>query len=159
MKINGASFTGPNTALVVLIRNGEPVAFKAQAVLDYALFDTLVPQPKPKTIVRPGTGPEMLFNDPGYLQQFQNYGQIKTNYVIVQSLKATPGLEWETIKDDQPETWGNFRKELEAAFFTSTEINRIIACVWEANGIDEDKLDEARKRFLASQDQVPEKST
>jgi hypothetical protein len=159
MKINGESFNGPNEALIVLVRNGNPVPFKARACLDFTRFDALCVKPMPKKITKVGGQQEYLFGDPTYLQAIDQYGKLKTAYVILESLKATPGLEFETVRDDNPSTWMNWRKEFEAAFFTEQEINRVIGCVWEANGIDEDKLEEARKRFLAGQDQEPEKST
>lgn len=157
MKMNGESFTGPNEALVVLIRNGNPVAFKARACLDFIRFEQLCPRPVPKSIVKVGGVKEFLFNDPKFLEAIDYYGKLKTAYVIVQSLKATQGLEWEQVKDDNPTTWLEWRKELEDAFFTDSEIQKIVSCVWEANGIDDEKLEEARKRFLAGQDQESEK--
>lgn len=159
MKMNGQSFDAPNEALVVLLRNGNPVAFKARAVLDFTKFDKLCPKPEAKKIVKKGGATEYEFNDPAYLKSFDYWGQLKTAYVITQSLKATEGLVFEKVDEDNPQTWGDWRKEFENAFFTDQEIARVISAVWEANGIDEAKLDEARKRFLASQVVEPEKST
>lgn len=159
MKINGQTFDAPNEALVVLLRKGEPVPFKARAVLDFSRFDLLCPRPAPKKITRPGGKVEELFNDKSFLAAFDHWGKLKTAYVIVEALKATPGLEWDTVKDDDSNSWLGWRKELETAFFTEQEIQKIIACVWEANGIDEAKLNEARERFLSGEAQEQEKSS
>jgi hypothetical protein len=159
MKINGESFKGPNEAIIVLVRNGNPVAFRARACLDFTRFEALCPKPMPKKIKKPGGQEEFLFGDPQYLKDFEYYGRLKTAYVIIQSLKATDGLEFEFVKEDNPSTWLDWRKEFESAFFTEQEIIRVINCVWEANGMDEDKLEEARKRFLAGLDQESEKPT
>lgn len=159
MKMHGAAFKGPNEALCVLLRNGTPVAFKARACLDYTRCEALCKRPEPKKITKRGGAEEYLFNDPTYLLAMEHYAKVRTAYLIVESLKATDGLEWERVKDGDPTSWVEWRKELEEAFFTEQEISRIISCVWEANGIDEGKLEEARNRFLAGQDQEPAKST
>lgn len=159
MKLNGQSFNGPNVALVVILRNGEPIAFKAQAVLDYTKFDALCPRPKAKQIVKRGGETEVLTNDPNFLKALEHYGKTKTAYVIVQSLKATESLEFEQVKDDDPTSWLLWREEFENAHFSEYEIGKILSAVWEANGMDEEKLEEARKRFLAGQEAERENAT
>jgi hypothetical protein len=157
MKLQGQSFNGPNEALCVLLRNGNPVAFKARACLDFTRFDALVKRPEPKKIKKKGGAEEYLFSDPTYMEALNHYGSLRSAYTVIESLKATPDLQWDRVKDDNPSTWKEWQKELEEAFFTEREITRIFSCVLEANGIDEGKLEEARTRFLAGQDQEPEK--
>jgi hypothetical protein len=159
MKINGQTFDAPNEALVVFIKNGKDIPIKARAVLDFTRFDLLCPKPPPKKIKKRGGEEEILWNDPSYLLAFDHWGKVKTAYVIVESLKATPGLEFETVTDDDPSSWLKWRDEFEKAFFTDSEINKIIGCVWEANGIDEAKLNEARDRFLRGEAVEREKSS
>lgn len=159
MKYNGQTFDAPSEAVVVLIKNGKDIPFKARAILDYSRFDALCPRPKPKKIMKAGGKEELLFNDPSYLAALNHWGTVKTAYTIVESLKATPGLEFETVKEDDPTSWSNWRQEFEKAFFTDPEITRIVSAVWEANGIDEDKLEEARKRFLSGEGQEQGKSS
>lgn len=158
MKIDGQTFDAPSESLVVLIKNGKDIPFKARAVLDFKRFELLCPVPKPKRITKPGGKTEEMFNDPQFLTAFDYWGKLKTAYVIVEALKATPGLEFETIKDDDSASWLNWRAEFEKSFFTEPEIRKIVGCVWEANGIDEEKLEEARKRFLFGEGQEQEKS-
>lgn len=159
MKIHGQTFDAPNEALVVFIKNGKDIPIKARAVLDFTRFDLLCPRPKPKKIVKRGGAEEELFNEPSFLAAFDHWGRVKTAYVITEALKATDGLEFDTVKDDDPTSWLEWRKEFEKAFFTEQEIQKVIACVWEANGIDEAKLNEARERFLAGQAAEQEKSS
>ncbi len=151
MKLNGQSFDGPNLATLVLPRNGNDLVFKAQAVLDYTEFETLCPTPKPKTVHKPGEGSVVLWDDKSYKDAMDSWGAKKTAYTILKSLTATPGLEWETVKMELPETWTLYREELKKAFFSEAEQVKIIGLVWEANGLDQSKLDEAQKRFLATQ--------
>ena len=151
MKLQGQTFTGPNEAFMVLPHNGADLIFKARAILDYSRCDALAPRPKAKMITKVGGIKEELVTDPAYLSALDRWSSQRTAYTIVESLKATPDLQWDTIKDEEPETWGNYRKELEDAFFSTNEIAKIINLVWEANGLDDEKLEEARKRFLAGQ--------
>ena len=53
-----------------------------------------------------------------------------------------------------PTTYNNYKKEMEEANFSQAEIVRIINGVLSANGLDEERVEEAKKRFLALQ-QVP----
>jgi len=154
MKMNGQAFEGPNEAILVLPRNGQDLVFKARAVLDYSEFDTLCPSPKPKKIKTPQGEEKSLFTEPTYLQAIDHWGKQKMAYTVIKSLVATIWLEWEKVKLDDPTTWLSYQQEFRDAFFSEREINRIVNCCWEANSIDEDKLQEARARFLASQVQA-----
>lgn len=149
MKLQGQTFAGPNVVTLVLLRGEESLVFQTVAVLSFDRFDKLCVMPKPKTVTLSNGDKKMLFDDKSYTDAVEHYTTLKTNFLIYESLKATPGLEWDTITDDNPDSWGNYQKELEAAFFAPREINRIVNAVWEANGIDEDKLKQARERFLA----------
>ena len=81
----------------------------------------------------------------------QEYGTRRHNYMCLQSLSATDGLTWDTVEFDKPETWANWEKELQEVGFTTFDINRVIGGIYEANGLDDNKVEEARQRFLASQ--------
>jgi hypothetical protein len=83
------------------------------------------------------------------------YNSKYNDYLFIKSLEATPGLEWETVNIDDPETWKNVHEELKNADLTPTEIQRIHYGIIEANGLSDAKVEEARKRFLASQASVP----
>jgi hypothetical protein len=78
------------------------------------------------------------------------YSQYRYAWIMIESLKATENLEWETIQSDKPETWLNFEKELQDSGLSGIEIGRIANGVLEANCLNEDKITEARNRFLAS---------
>ncbi len=71
--------------------------------------------------------------------------------MILESLKATPNLEWESVNPSDPKTWGGYENELVDAGFSIPEISRVIDCVFDANGLNQKKIDEATKRFLAGQ--------
>lgn len=176
MKIQGKIISGPNVELVVIPRpqisqpqvdakgekligsDGKPImelvsgdiAFYAQAILNFDNFEKLCPTPKAPTKVVPGGGVSENVEHPDFKKAINAYSTKRFNWIIIESLKATPQLEWDTVKLDDSETWGNYATELTAAGFSQVEIGRIISAVLIANCLDESKLDKARESFLAS---------
>jgi len=151
MKINGKTIQGPNEVITVIPRENGDLIFKSRAILDYAKFDTLckVPIAPFKKMPDGQTFPD--FDDEGYKKAIRQFSERKVAFMIVDSLSATDGLEFETVKINDPTTWENVETELRTAGLTEVEIQRVIASVWEANGLDNQKIEEAKKRFLASQ--------
>ncbi len=154
MKMNGRKLSGPSTEVVVIPKRDGELVFKAQAVLSYEDFYKLCPKPIPPTIVRPGGIKSQNTEDKDYLKAIEAWAANQTSWMILQSLKATPELEWETVDPVQPNTWDNYQKELKAAGLSDPEINRIVMCVIDANGLNNKKIDEATAAFLASQEKA-----
>lgn len=151
MKIQGKTFSGPDIVPVVIPRNDGDVVFKAQAVLDFSDFDALCPAPEPPEILKPGGVRSSDPEDANYLKDIDKWAVKRTNWMILKSMEATEGLEWETVDKSDPETWDNFRQEMQDSGFTIVEVGRIIAAVTEACGLNQDRIDEATERFLAAQ--------
>ena len=80
----------------------------------------------------------------------------KAAYMIIKSISATEGLEWDTVDMADPKTWKNYMDDLRASYFSDLEILKIVKLTTQANGLDQDKIDEALESFLVSQEQVPE---
>lgn len=157
MKINGKKIEGPNEEIIIIPRGESDIVFKAQAVLSYDEFDKICPFPEPPMIRRKGAEQATPdYEDKKYIQKQNEYIGKRTHWMILKSIEATDGLEFETVKMSDPETWGNYEKEFKDAGFSEVEINRIIIGVQVANCLSESRLQEARKRFLASQ-QAPTK--
>jgi hypothetical protein len=169
MRIKGEKINSVNIEIIVIPRpskrvertldSGEKVVeevsndivFKARAVLDFDNFTKLCPAPEPPSIVRPGG---MKYPDPTdlkYLEAIERHNKLRFDWIVIQSLKETEGLEWETVKDNMPETWANYSKELRESGFSSIEVSRIVAGALAANSLDEDRLKEARENFLRTQ--------
>lgn len=155
MKLNGKKLDGPNIEVVVIPRQSGELVFKAQAVLDYDECDKLNPMPKPPKRLMPGGVVQENVNDPKYLKAVDQWATRKFYWMLLESLKATEGLEWETVKMDDPSTWESYKAEMKQAGLTPGEIGRIEMCVSDACGLNQAKIDEATKRFLAGQAQVP----
>lgn len=152
MKLNGQVLDGPKIEVVVFPRQSGDLVFKAQAVLDYSEFEKICPRPEPKNVMRPGGKQETLVDHPEYVAAVEAWAPKQTSWMILKSLEATPGLVWDTVDMGDPLTWDNYEKELKNAGFSTFEIHRILDAVITACGMNQEKIDDATKRFLAGQE-------
>lgn len=150
MKILGKFISGPTTEVLVIPRGNDEFVIKAQAVLDFTDCEQINPMPQPPMIMRPGGVTQKNVEDPKYLKALETWSQQKTDWMILKSLSATEGLEWETVDISNPATWANYRSELEQTF-TASELSMILGIVMTACGLNQAKIEEATKRFLATQ--------
>lgn len=155
MRIAGKKIEGPNVEMLVIPRTntkGEQndIVFYAQAVLDMSEFDKMIPTPEPKTAQYPDGTKKLLTDDPDFVKAQNDWGKRRFQYIMLKSLEATPDLEFETVKINDPATWDNWETEVKEAGFSDFEISRIRTVVMEANALSEARLQEARDRFLAT---------
>jgi len=160
MKIAGQKIEGPNVEIIVLPRGGDrpDIVFQARAILDTESFDKLCPIPTPPERIKKGGIREKNFDDLGYKAQMESYSNKRIAWMVVESLKVTPGLEWETVKYNDHMTWLNYEKELKDSGFSYVEIQRIQNGVFTANCLNETKVEEARQSFLRGPVDQAEKS-
>lgn len=151
MKIKGKTLGTPNIEVVVFPRSDGDIVFKAQAVLDYSDADQLDPEPSPPEVIKRGGARIKDPNDREYREKLEKWALRRSHWMFLKSISATPDLEWETVNASDPETWGNYSKELAAAGFTPIEISRLLQTVMDACGLNQKKIDEATERFLAGQ--------
>ena len=149
MKINGKKIKGLNTEVLVIPRQSGNIVFKAQCVLDYDAHDKLSPPPNAPVRLLPGGIKQQNVEDPKYREAMSEWAMRKYAWMFITSLRATDGLEWETVKEDDPTTWTNYKEELKDSGFAPGEIARIELCVSNACGLNQDKIDEATEAFLA----------
>ncbi len=149
MKIHGKKLSGPNIEVIAIPRQSGDLIFKAQAVLDYEDFDSLNPVPKPPQIMRPGGVTAFDVEDKTYKKALRVWSLSKTDFMVLKSLAATPGLEWEDVNMSDPKTWENYRTEMQESGLSPAEVARIVDGVASACGLNQEKIDEATKRFLA----------
>lgn len=155
MKLNGKKIDTANFEYVVIPRQTGDLVFKCQAILEYKHFDELVPAPKPSKIMLPGGVMKEDPDDVTYKEAMKHYASLRYAYIVITSLQATDGLEWETVKYTDPNTWLNWETELREAKFTIGEINALQLGIATASSLNQDKLEEARNRFLASLVEAP----
>lgn len=147
MKIGGNEVKGSCEEYLVLPRLDQPdIVFHAVAIMSMDEFDQMCPTPKPKPVLKAG-GWEERYDDPDYMESLEKYAELRYAYILLKSLEPS-GIEWDSVDAGKPSSWLNWRKDLVAAGFNSTEINRIVNCVSAANALDEDKLADARESFL-----------
>ncbi len=150
MKINGKKIEGPNEEIIPIPRgNGEDIIFIARAILDMTPFEKMCPTPNPPQRKINGVDIPNL-KDKNYVKQVEKYAEQRMAWMVITSLEATEGLEWENVDPSDASTWLLFRKELQEAGFGHVEIDRIIAGVVSVNALSEVKIEAARERFLLS---------
>jgi hypothetical protein len=151
MKYNGKLLV-PNVADLYLPRMEDGVEkvihVRATAVLNYDKFHALIPVPKPPMKIVRGGKKEPDFEHPNFLSQIDDYGKLKTHWMMIESLKPTVEFEWEKIDPANPQTWEKWEEELMEAGFSEFERQRIQTVVMEANALSEKRLEDARERFL-----------
>ncbi len=153
MLYKGQKRSGPRVETVVFPRQGgNDFIINAACVRDYTKFDGLCPAPKPPEGIQPGSmSPVPLFDDPAFKEAQRKWAGQRMTWMILESLKATPEIQWESVNPDDPATWENYDEELKEAGFSDFEIMRIVNLVLSACGLDQAKIDEATTRFLAGQ--------
>ena len=148
MKYKGKKLEGRNKEIIPIPRQDGDIIFIAEAIESFESFDRLLPEPEPPVVLRPGGQKTYNKKDKIYLRAVEEHNEQRTNFMVLQSLKDSPDLEWETVDYNEPKTWGNFRKELIESGFSEFEIGRIILGVMRANSLDENMIEEARNNFL-----------
>lgn len=149
MKIGGIEVQGPCEEILVLPRLSGDIVIKAQAVMDMEPFEKMCPAPTaPGIRTKEGFRPNL--KDENYLKFCLIHADQKLAYIVLKSLEPSQ-IEWQRVKLEDPGTWKEWSKELKEAGISDIEINRIVACVMQANALDEDKLKAAREVFLRGQ--------
>jgi len=156
MKIGGKPIAAPKDEYCVLPRGDEQIIFKAKAVLDYSEFDELCPEPKPRIKTYVDGSQEKDTESAKYKKDRDSWAKKRSDWLILESLRATEDLEWDTVNYADPESWGNYQKDLQANF-TAGEVNQIIGTVMLANSMDDTRFEEAKQHFLAGLQQTLEK--
>jgi len=151
MKVKGKNIEQPNEEVIVFPRKNGNLVFKAKPVGNYEDFDKICPQPKPEAIMKPGGVVSQDVESPKYKKALEEWAARKTHWMILKSLSATEGLEWDTVDMSKPETYENYIKELETSGLTTIEVSKLFEIIQMACGLNQEKIDEATKAFLAGE--------
>lgn len=149
MKVKGKTIEQPAEEVIVFPRKNGNVVFTAKPVGNYDDFLKVCPEPQAKKIMKPGGAVSEDVESPEYKKELDIWAERKVHWMILKSLSATEGLEWETVDMSKPETYGNYVKELEESGITPLEVSRLFEIVQISCGLNQDKIDEATKAFLA----------
>jgi hypothetical protein len=158
MKLNGRKNLSPSNQVVALPRDAfededgnlvpGDLIFKLRAVPSMKDFETHCPKPEPpKKLV---VGGDYVDNEdsPQYIQELEDYGDKRIAFMMLKSLEATEGLEWDKVKLEDHTTWSMWKDELLSAGLAEMEIQRLTIGMMRANSLDEAHIEEARSRFL-----------
>ena len=150
MKLNGEVLHVIGEDTVVIPRSSGDIAFVAQAVLDEEPFDKLFPRPEPPVKKKPDGSESFDIENTTYVEALNKWAEAKTDWLVLEAYRlGSPEITWDTVKMSEPETWGNYKKELKAAGFSEVEVARVIGCAISASGLDQGKIDRATESFLA----------
>jgi hypothetical protein len=152
MKIKGKKIEGPNVEIIPIPRGEkDDIILMARAILDMTPFEKMCPSPKPPMRKIQGGIDVPDLKDKNYQKQVEKYAEKRMAWMVITSLEATEGLEWEKVNASDSSTWLLMRSELKESGFSFIEIERIIAGVVSANALSEAKIEAARDRFLLLQ--------
>lgn len=126
-------------------------AFQFAAILDYDEFHKLCPEPEPSEKILPGGARSKNYEGEDYKKKMVEWTTKRFNWSFLKSISATPELEWETVKMDDPETWKLYTEELKKAGFSVAEMSRMGQAFQTANTLNEDKMEAARRHFFQNQ--------
>jgi hypothetical protein len=155
MKIGGIDpSTLSSEEILVLPRGDNTIVFRAVGIPNYDAFQTLCPEPKAPGVMKAGENWTPNPNDPGYRDMVKTHDKRRISWMVITSLEPSE-IEWDTVDLDNPSTWDNWADDLRAGGLNQIEINRVQALVFQANSLDETKLQKARESFLLGQESDP----
>ena len=148
MKLNGKDESRMEMVIPIPRPSGDDLVFIMTPVVSYEDFSRLCQMPKPPILKKAGGVEVADVEDEGFLAQLRNYAEQQAHFVFLNSVKKTPGLEFDTVDMEKPSTWGNYQKEMAAFGLTDAEVARLIRAAQAANGLDDGLVDEARNRYF-----------
>jgi hypothetical protein len=154
MKISGATIPKPQVEVVVFTRGEQRIVFKAAPVTDFTDFEKLCPMPAPPIMLKKGGIKVQDVEDKDYKAAVERWATLRTDWMMLKSLQATDNLQWDTVDMSNCDTWSNYRTELETCL-SQIEMGAIVRIVVDACGLNQKKIDDATKDFLAGQVETP----
>ena len=156
MKINGIVGLKPRiVSLVLPLSDDTQVEFKFRPLTSDDDFEKVLAQPTPPERIIKGGARIKDYEDAGYKAAILKWSGQRNDWSMLKSMSETDDLEFETVKSDDPETWGNWKKEFDA-IFGDNALGRVYIAYADANSLSEDTLEKARKSFLASRQAAAE---
>lgn len=150
MKLKGRKLEERSVQHLVFERPSGQIVFTLSAVMNTSDFDKIYPEPRPPEIIVKGVK-TLNTRNKDYLAALTHRNTAYMDWLVINSMAATEDLEWETLKEGDANTWHLWRKELTDAGFNDGEIMYIIKKAVEVNGLNEERLEEARRTFLLQQ--------
>ena len=152
MQIGEMIIDGPAEEVKVIPHGNKEVVFRARAVLtkDYEDFDKLCPRPEAPEIIKKGGERVRDINDKEFNSKLDIWAMQRVDYMILKALEPSK-IKWDSVDMSKPESWTNHRDELES-IFGEANTRTIINLAYSVCGLNQTKIEEATKRFLAGQE-------
>lgn len=155
MKIKGMT-PGKCVEVVPIIRGDNVMNIVVEPVSDWTPFETSFPKPEPTRFrVEPGGIKKPDPEDKEYAELCTLRLEYKWYWMILKSLEKTEDLVWDTVDITDPQTWKNVDKELVDAGLTIGEIAELVDAVTHVNGLNDDRIREARENFYRMKQVAP----
>lgn len=152
MEIGGKKLSVRATKRIVIPRpDGQHLVFSLAAVLDMEERNKVLQEPEPPMINIKGKLPKPDLKDKVYLEKLDRYHALNSWWLLLKSLEATPGLKFNTVKMDDPETWPNVEREMIEAGLSTGDRAIIIDAAMQVNNLDTDEIERAAKDFFAAE--------
>lgn len=148
MRIGNHARATKENVTVVIPRKDFNLVFTFQPVLDFDEFDKIYPEIEPTVKVVPGGEKTTDYNSPDYKEKVKKREEARSAWAFLTSISATEGLEWSTVKMEDPSTWINFEKELRTFGIGPGESQSLMKAVIDASGITNEHVKEATEAFL-----------
>jgi len=152
MKINGITFGGPKPVPCVIPVGNDEVVFMITPVMDFEEFEKLCPRPEPPGAIDNKGNKTTNPDHPSHIEAIGKYADQRMEWMYLKAVEGTEGLEWENVNMEDPSTYTNFTKELVNAGIPIGYIDALKMKIIQVCGLDPDRIEEATKRFLASQE-------
>ena len=152
MKLNGKKLSESNKETIVFPRPDGDLVFVLAAVLCTDEFEKLCPEVLPPMIRRPSQDvatPDL--SDKDYQNALMERAKQQSRWMFLKSISATPGLEWEEVDINKPNTWDKIDEEFLKSGIVNSERVQLYNAMMRANSLDAAYLKAARERFFASQ--------
>lgn len=150
MKIKGVELHKLPDETVVFIHSDQEIVFKLKAVTDWSQCEKLLPEPTPPMRMVKGKK-EANYQDVNYKKQLEDFSNKRFAWMMIESLSATPDIEWEIVDPQDPNTWLKWTDELLEVLLPA-ELTQLTQGMLRANALDTKHMEEARKAFLARQE-------
>jgi hypothetical protein len=125
-----------------------------KAITAYEDFEKVCPAPVPPKVMLPGGKTSENIEAPEFKKALEDYANKQTNWMYIKSLEPS-NIGWDTVNIADPSTYENWEKDLLKAGLTQIEITRIKNGCLKAQGLDSEKIEKAKKSFLASRSAAP----
>lgn len=151
MLLKGTKITPPKPKTIIIPRGeGEDLIFTCGPVLSYDEFDKICPEPLPPLVTKTGGEKYHDFNDPKHKERLKERSIKRGAWSILQALKHTEGLVFETVDINNPDTYPNLYSELDQCL-TIGEQSLLFESLSELNSPSKETQKQAFDRFVASQ--------